>query len=286
MNRGIHLPHINKIITVGTIALLSACTTAAEQETLSQKLSAAAIYDPVVADGITTITEALGDETSAGVTGFMGFSDGTVKPVLVRTNADQSVLYISIDGAPAIEMARDYDDFGYSEYSTETEYAELNYYSSDGNYVYFDGGELWGEGHYGMEAPAEALSGTARYQGYANAGGENSYLWGDLTIGVDFASGGLIGLMSGGYEQYGDEEYEYSEVIGSIAGTVSGSRMAGVLDINTESVSGQLDMLGAFYGTEGNSLAGGMAGSLNDETLGGEFTTSTRFREECCFELR
>jgi len=280
------LSKLTKLGVLGGVALLAACTTAEQEASLTEKLSAAAIYEPVVADGETTIADALSDETSAGVTGFMGFSDGTVKPVQVRTNSDQTILYISIDGAPAIEMARDYDGLGYSEYSTDTEYAELSYSSSESNYVYFDSEELWGDGHYGLEAPTEALSGTARYQGYANASGENSFLWGDLTIGVDFASGGLIGLMSGAYEQYGEESYEESEVIGSIAGTVSGSRMAGVLDINTENVSGQLDMLGAFYGTEGNTLAGGMAGSLNGETLGGGFSTSTRFREECCFELR
>ena len=286
MNRRIHLPHINKMITVGTIALLSACTTAAEQETLSQKLSAAAIYDPVVADGITTITEALGDETSAGVTGFMGFSDGTIKPIQIRTNSDQTILYISIDGAPAIEMARDFGDEGWGVYDSDTAFAELNYYSFDSNYVYFDSEDVWGDGHYGMEAPADALSGSALYRGNANASGENSYLWGDMTIGVDFASGGLIGFMSGGLESFAEEEFSYNEVFGSISGAVSGSRMAGVLDINTESVSGQFDMLGAFYGIEGGTLAGGMGGTVNGEAMGGEFYTNSRFREECCLELR
>ena len=275
-----------KLTVLGGVALLAACTTAEQEATLTEKLSAASIYDPVIADGETSITEALGDETSAGVTGFMGFSDGTVKPVLVRTNSDQSILYISIDGAPAIEMARYGGGEEYAYYSTEGEYVDLDYYTSDSNYVYYDGNDGWGDGQYGMEAPVEALSGTARYQGYASAGGENAYIWGDLTIGVDFGSGSLVGLMSGGFEQYGEEDYEYSDVIGSIAGTVSGSRMAGVLDINSESVSGQLDMLGAFYGPDGGTLAGGMAGTLNGETLGGGFSTSDRFREECCFGER
>ena len=134
-----------------------------------------------------------------------------------------------------------------------------------------------------MEAPTEALTGTARYQGYANAGGENSYLWGDLTIGVDFASGGLVGFMTGGLDSYGEEEYFYNEVLGSISGMVSGSRMAGAINFNSEAVSGQLDMLGAFYGTDGDTLSGGLGGTVNGETMGGSFETSTRFREECCF---
>lgn len=273
---------LTKIAALGGVTLLAACSTEAEIETLSEKLSAAGIYEPVVADGITTITEALGDETSAGVTGFMGFSDGTVKPIQIRTNSDQTILYISIDGAPAIEMARGFGDEGWGVYDSDTAFVELNYYPSDSNYVYYDSEDVWGDGHYGMEAPADALSGVARYQGEGYAGGENSGLYGDLTIGVDFASGGLIGLMSGGYGSIDGE----SDFIGSISGTVSGSRMAGLIDINSESVSGQLDMLGAFYGTNGGTLAGGLGGTVNGEAMGGEFYTNSRFREECCFELR
>ena len=68
--------------------------------------------------------------------------------------------------------------------------------------------------------------------------------------------------------------------------TVANSRMAGAINFNSEAASGQLDMLGAFYGTDGQTLSGGIGGSLNGETMGGAFETSTRFREECCFELR
>ena len=212
----------------------------------------------------------------------MGFSDGTVKPIQVRTNADQTILYISIDGGPAIEMARDGGGSDYGSYSVEseagTQFADLDYYSSDSNYVYFENNDVWGDGQYGMEA----LTGTALYQGYTYAYGENSSLWGDMTIGVDFASGGLIGFMSGAHESYGEEEESFNEVFGSISGVVSGSRMAGVMDINSGSVSGELDMLGAFYGVEGRTLAGGLGGTVNGETMGGEFTTSTG-RRECCF---
>lgn len=213
----------------------------------------------------------------------MGFKDGTVKPVQLRTNSDQTILYISIDGAPAIEMARVGGGENYGYFDNGIAYADLDYYGDDAEFVYFGDDDVWGTGHYGMEAPTEALSGSALYRGYANASGENSYLWGDMTIGVDFASGGLIGFMSGGHESFAEEEFSYNEVFGSISGAVSGSRMAGVLDINTESVSGQFDMLGAFYGTEGGTLAGGMGGTLNGETMGGQFSTSTGFREGCCF---
>jgi hypothetical protein len=117
--------------------LLAACTTAEQEATLTEILSAAAIYDPVIADGETSITDAPSDEISAGV-------------------ADCDV------------------DYDYC--STGTEFADLYYYWSDSNYVYFGNESVSGDGQYGIEAPAEVLNGITRYQGYAYAGKEESGL--------------------------------------------------------------------------------------------------------------
>ncbi len=53
--------------------------------------------------------------------------------------------------------------------------------------------------------------------------------------------------MSG---EYGSVEVG-GDYIGSITGTVVGSRIAGVVDISGDGISGELDMLGAFFGDQG-----------------------------------
>lgn len=244
------------------------------------------IYQAVIADGENTVGDALFAE---GLTGFVGGSDGTVKEIRVRLDPENPIAYIAADGQP--EIAYEIDFASIDEYSgylvlfnEAAQYAYTNWYGDQPAYVSFGdeetGVENWG--FYGLETDVANLpTGSVVYNGYFDVEGWNETTdtgieEANLALAVNFENSSLSGIADGYFYSYDYENdiYDSGRVIGTVEGTVAGSRIAGSMNV-AGAASGQLDMMGAFYGDAAQNLAGGMGGSLTSDTgtqtVGGEF---------------
>ena len=258
-------------------------------------------YSPVYTDdGETSLEEHL---FTTGVTGYVGNSDGSISEIRVRiddSEEEATAFLLSIDGGPEVEYsdnntkccgftfeneAGDQFEIGFEEFGPE---GSLLY-----AYLYNAEETEWSEGSFGVHTAPNALpEGSAYYDGYWNASGETETTGieagGHLEIEVDFNSGLLAGYTEGGFDAYDDnlEDETGGEFYGSIVGSVEDSELNADMIVIGDA-SGQFDLLGAFYGEEGEIAAGGIGGSLTSEfgemNLGGSFTLEHGgdFCDEC-----
>jgi hypothetical protein len=246
------------------------------------------IYTPVANDGETNFRAQIEGD---GVPGFIGNSDGTVSQVLIRVSPDHETAYVSMNGGPERAFTErssyySYQTYFYGDYSdgTQTVYvnADSNNYGDYPTNTAINGEDGYGNGYAGLETSVDALpTEAAVYSGNFSMSGETGYIYASMGMELDFASGDIDGIFGGSYGAQGlgdEEEYEYGTVLGQIDGSISGSRIAGTA-FATSGAEGTFDFMGGVYGDTGNSLAGGIAGTLTteggDHTMGGGFYLNT-----------
>lgn len=262
-----------------------------ESATMPSQIYSAAFTD----DGETMMIEHL---LGAGLTGFVGNSDGTVSEVRVRFDEAEELVYVAIDGGEEIV----YDDL----LDDGEDWIEIANAAGQEAYLYYSEGEpasinLWAsesyghsDGYFGVETAAAALpKESASYSGGWNASGSTgtteAYAGGFINTAIDFETGELVGYSEGGFEMWNDETeaFSYGSLLAVISGSVEGSRLAATMDVFGD-VSGTMDMMGAIYGEEGQYAAGGIGGSLTSEAgemnLGGDFFLSGGEGRRPCFE--
>ena len=244
------------------------------------------VYDPAVRGA--TNTEY--DELENGIVYYVGNVDGTVSELLVRVNAARDTLFVQIDGGPEVEYA--VDPTQNSDDGSTAQSAVFIAANGDQVNVTVDGGRLFStlftrensplvlgqenRGFGGLETDVANLTGTATYSGNFTAdavdGTADVIDTATSDLAVDFAAGTLSGTHAGTSALGAG-----GAISGGITGEVIGSRAAGTLDVSG-AATGDLNFGGVFTGDEGESLRGGVAGTLNDgttdHTVGGDFVLS------------
>lgn len=235
-------------------------------------MRAAAMYEPVYNDTTNTNVSAI---DGTGYAAFLGKQDGTLSQVFVRMNDDRTIAYVSIDGGDEVEYATrtSYYTNGSSYFNGrwENDEGQTIYVTPNGDYASYTeahDGSVLSRGYGGIETLPENLpSGEAVYSGNYNTNGD-LYLYGQFSMGVDFADSDISGVFGAGYRSSGD-------TFGTIDGEVSGGRVAGTFFADGR-YKGELDFQGAFFGDNGNQVAGGIAGTLTDSE-DAEFSTGGNF---------
>ncbi|MGI9389896.1 MAG: hypothetical protein ACR2O1_07555 [Boseongicola sp.] len=251
-------------------------------------------------DGETDLIEHL---LGNGLTGFVGNSDGTVSEVRVRFDNEDEVVYVSIGGGAEIV----YDDFGKGDFEDDEGWIEIANAAAQYAYFEFNGYEpsqielddegtgAESDGYFGAETAHIALpTETATYHGYWDAEGHTGTsgieAGGHMGLAVGFGSGNITGYAEGGFNAWNDdtETEDGGSFVGGITGSVVGSRIAGTMSVDGDA-SGDIDLMGAIYGEEGEFAAGGIGGSLTSEAgelnLGGDFFLYNEGGEgPCCFD--
>ena len=251
---------------------LGACDTIASSDALDADslTSAAAVYVPTYAAGATGPENSefvYSDTPETGLVGFMGFSDGTVKPVRVRIASDESSAFLSINGGPEIA----FDTRGEGEWSGPEGVLSVDVSGYWENSVVLTGEGQSARGYYGQQThPEDLLTGVVSFSGSGRFSGETLEGGFGMNVDMDFASQTISGMLEGGYS---DSVTGSGNFTGDVAGRMSGSFLAMSSDIAGTGVTGDLGFLGAFY-DDGKYAAGGSAGTINGQSIGGDFSIS------------
>lgn len=267
---------------------------------VSGMLAKAGMYDAVTTEDHENLNTAVRDAALAGVTGYMGFQDGSVVPVRVRVSSDTTKAYISIDGGEEIEF--DYASSSYSQttWSGEESNADiwLNDYASAQLLRIRDSANN-GQGYFGIQTALEDLpQGNGVYAGNYYMVGQQSdygtdYSSGRIALNVNFAEGTVEGSLVGNIylpsEFVPEDEYDYyynyynNGIYGDIEGAVDGGTFvasvdvtgheASNYDVDRREIDGSLEMMGAVY-SNGTTVAGGIGGTISESEMGGHFSAS------------
>ena len=260
---------MNRLLLLGASALaLSACDTINSSAALDADAIglAAAGFTPTYstgAEGPQNADIVYSDTSGDGLVGFMGFSDGVVRPVLIRIAEDESAAYVSIAGGPVLV----FDTIEESGWSGPAGYFYTSVAGYGDNYAQTYGDGDWAEGVYGQQtAPGDLLTGTVNFAGGGGFNGADISGGFDMFLTMNFGTGGITGFLDGGYGGESGSGSFTSEVTGQMVG----SFFAMSSDIDSLSAEGNLGFLGGFY-NEGTTIGVGVAGTLNGTTVGGGF---------------
>lgn len=272
------MPRFSLPIAVAAVPLLGACDLVKDTKLVTAEAQQSAVvasqnYEPVM-NGDMTLEEA----AVAGMTGYVGNHDGSVSEVLFRVSEDGSTLYVSRDGGE--EVAYDTKQWGGSTYGRWSNGSESVYVSMNEDYPSYISPDD-GSGYGGLETdPSMLPAGQVIYVGNFYANGDDAGASGTLGLNVDFASSGISGITTGSYWSYdAEEDHTSGGFMGTVAGTVTGSRVGGTIFAEGTDMSGEFDFMGGIYGEEGEYIAGGVGGTMttgeSTSTIGGQFHTSS-----------
>ena len=283
------MPRFDILALAATLPFLGACDLITDTEYVQvngdpieekpplSEIAASSLYDPVL-HGSVSFEEML----ATGVPGFVGNPDGSISEVWVRVDA--GVLYVSRDGGPEVAYSN-------SNYITSNPISFYGDWAGENGNLYYsvsagrpgsfsDYSSDRSVGYLGMETDPSALpTGSAIYSGNFNASNEGSYLYGNLGLDVDFASGEIGGTATGTYYFTFEETPVSGAFLGDIAGSVTGSRVGGTMFADGADMSGEFDFMGGIYGESGQYINGGVGGTLTttagETSVGGVFSASS-----------
>ena len=232
-----------------------------------------------------TYSEGPSDTASAslsddGIAGALAVAPGigssaALQSIKVRASVDYQTIYVSINGGAEFALAAtfpsDANGGGYGPTGVNSNYLSLSNLGETsllGRTVDSSGGF----GYAGVMTPVANLPSanatyTGTWSGWVNPGSISDLTsgtgGGDMTLTLNVASGSMDGTFSGSMnigDFSGSAVYPISGVVDA---TATDGVLAGTFTANSGVYQGSADMGGAFYGFNGETVAGAMAGSLN-----------------------
>ncbi|MXQ08606.1 hypothetical protein GQ651_12180 [Alphaproteobacteria bacterium GH1-50] len=186
----------------------------------------------------------------------------------MRIADDESSAFLSVNGGAEIEF--DTPEEGGWSGPAGFLFAQVSGFYENRVNLYSE--SSYAGGYYGQQtAPEDLLTGDVNFFAYVEFSGEMMEGGYDMNLTMAFESNSISGSIEGGFADYSDEEAPGGSFSGDVTGEMAGSFFAMSSDIAGEGVTGNLGFLGAFY-DNGTYIGGGGAGTINGQTVGGEFT--------------
>ena len=207
-----------------------------------------------------------------GMTGFLGFRDGSLREVLVELSDDQETAWITVEGSPRRELTRIFGTDGDSSgtWSDGDQFLIIPSTTSALSAVQFEDSVLPASalGFGGVWTPEANLpeTGVVGYSGsfyvVTALGSANGGIVMDVDFGGKSISGSFTGVGNAGASNF------------VLAGTIDGALTGGVLHGTVDDPAvGSMAFEGAFYNS-GAAAAGAVGGTLNGYEYGGQWSVS------------
>ncbi len=202
-------------------------------------------------------------------------SSAQLQTIKIRASSDYQTIYVSINGgatfALSASFASDSNGGGYGPTGLNANYVGLSNLG-EVSLVSRTVDSSGGFGYAGVmtplaNLPASNVTYSGTWTGYVNPQSVSNLTsgtgGGSMTLNLNVASGDMDGTFSGTLgigDLSGSKNYA---IAGVVDASVESGVLAGSFVANSGEWQGTADMGGAFYGYDGETVAGAMAGALN-----------------------